>query len=167
VATQILALDGAGDAQHYNGNYTEYHDWRAARLKGGAEFHDSNALRNDSESVDSSVPRNGDVGRGKSNAFGGRKPKQGKKSETDKRGAVPVRVKIVKKPREVEIVESEIAELEKRLAELSMEMDRPEVARDITRLVKVNDDYQQTEARLAELLDEWERAGTTSRSSKR
>jgi ATP-binding cassette subfamily F protein 3 len=167
VATQILALDGAGDAEHYNGDYTEYHDWRAARLKGGPEFQDSNALRNDSESRDSSVPRNGDVVRGKSKEFGGRKPKQGKKSETDKRGAGSVRVKIVKKPREVEIVESEIAELEKRLAELSMEMARPEIARDITRLVKVNDDYQQTEARLAELLDEWERAGTTSRSSKR
>jgi len=167
VATQILALDGAGEAQHYNGDYTEYHDWRAARLKVGAEFHDSNALRNDSEWRDSSVPRNGDVVRGKSKEFGGRKPKQGKKSETDKRGAGSVRIKIVKKPREVEIVESEIAELEKRLAELSMEMARPEIARDITRLVKVNDDYQQTEARLAELLDEWERAGTTSRSSKR
>src|SRR5437667_10608943 len=34
VATQILALDGAGAAEHYNGDYTEYHDWRAARLKG-------------------------------------------------------------------------------------------------------------------------------------
>src|SRR3984893_10360113 len=32
VATQILALDGAGAVEHYNGDYTEYHDWRAARL---------------------------------------------------------------------------------------------------------------------------------------
>src|SRR5712691_6339300 len=35
VATQMLALDGAGNAEHYNGDYTEYHDWKAARLKGG------------------------------------------------------------------------------------------------------------------------------------
>src|ERR1041385_4057385 len=34
VATQILALDGAGNVEHYNGDYTEYHDWKAAR---GAE----------------------------------------------------------------------------------------------------------------------------------
>src|SRR4030088_3402986 len=46
VATQILALDGAGNAEHYNGDYTEYHDWRAARIKGGAE----------SVSADSGVP---------------------------------------------------------------------------------------------------------------
>src|SRR5215208_3611291 len=31
VATQILALDGAGKAEHYDGDYTEYHDWKAAR----------------------------------------------------------------------------------------------------------------------------------------
>src|SRR6266436_2581763 len=37
VATQILALDGEGDAEHYNGDYTEYHDWRAARVKGDAD----------------------------------------------------------------------------------------------------------------------------------
>ncbi|HEY7784042.1 MAG TPA: ABC-F family ATP-binding cassette domain-containing protein, partial [Pyrinomonadaceae bacterium] len=31
VATQILALDGEGQAEHYDGDYTEYHDWKAAR----------------------------------------------------------------------------------------------------------------------------------------
>src|SRR2546425_2807296 len=31
VATQILALNGEGNADHYNGDYTEYHDWKAAR----------------------------------------------------------------------------------------------------------------------------------------
>src|SRR5690349_4793404 len=28
VATQILALDGEGGAEHYDGDYTEYHDWK-------------------------------------------------------------------------------------------------------------------------------------------
>src|SRR5437763_12960432 len=32
VATQILALDGAGGAEHYDGDYTEYHVWRAAQM---------------------------------------------------------------------------------------------------------------------------------------
>src|SRR6266852_6132233 len=32
VATQILALDGEGNSEHYNGDYTEYHDWKAGRL---------------------------------------------------------------------------------------------------------------------------------------
>jgi hypothetical protein len=41
-------------------------------------------------------------------------------------------------------------------------MSKPEVARDISQLVKVNDDYQEAESRLAELLEEWERAATTA-----
>jgi protein subunit release factor A len=76
-------------------------------------------------------------------------------------------VKIIKKPREPQTIEAEIAELEKRIAELSAEMSKPEVARDITKLVQVNDDYQQADARLAELIDEWERAESTSKSSRR
>src|SRR5687767_9428519 len=35
VATQILALDTDELAVHYNGDYTEYHDWRAVRLAQG------------------------------------------------------------------------------------------------------------------------------------
>ena len=35
VATQILALDDEENAVHYDGDYTEYHDWRAARLAAG------------------------------------------------------------------------------------------------------------------------------------
>src|SRR5580765_1935030 len=31
VSTQILALDGEGGVEHYNGDYTEFHDWKAAR----------------------------------------------------------------------------------------------------------------------------------------
>lgn len=30
VATQILALDGEGLAEHFDGDYTEYHDWKAS-----------------------------------------------------------------------------------------------------------------------------------------
>jgi predicted nuclease with TOPRIM domain len=76
-------------------------------------------------------------------------------------------VKLIKKPRRPEKIETEIAEVEKRIAELSVEMARPEVGRDITRLVKVNDDFQQAEARLAELIDEWERAETTASAARR
>ena len=57
--------------------------------------------------------------------------------------------------------------MEKRLAELTAEMAKPEVARDITKLVKLNDEYEQAQARLSELMDEWERAETSSLSEKR
>ena len=71
------------------------------------------------------------------------------------------RVQVIKKPRAPETIESEIAEVEKRLSELSSEMTKPDVARDITKLVKANDESQSAESRLAELMEEWERAETS------
>ncbi len=67
-------------------------------------------------------------------------------------------MKVVKKARNPAVIESEIAELEQRLATLAEDMAKPEVARDITRLVAVNDEYKSTEERLSELMKEWERA---------
>jgi ATP-binding cassette subfamily F protein 3 len=162
VATQILALDGAGNAEHYNGDYTEYHDWRATRLKGGTE----------SQSADSKAPPQ-TAGQTNGVPLPERKKKESAENKAARRAAGPrtssnsPRVKIIKKPREPQTIEAEIAQLEKRIAELSAEMSKPEVARDITELVRVNDDYQQADARLAELIDEWERAETTAKSSRR
>jgi protein subunit release factor A len=73
---------------------------------------------------------------------------------------------VIKKARDPETIEAEITELERRLAELSDDMTKPEVARDITKLVKANEEYQQAESRLAELMDEWERAETTGASKR-
>jgi protein subunit release factor A len=77
------------------------------------------------------------------------------------------KVKIVKKPRDPELIESEINDLEKRTAELTDEMSKPEVARDITKLVAVNENYERAHARLAELYDEWERADSAAGLSKK
>jgi ATP-binding cassette, subfamily F, member 3 len=160
VATQILALDGDGNIEHYNGDYTEFHDWKAARLKSES--------RPPAPAVSEARPS----GKAQSSR-GQRKSAPSTSRSGSKRKSVPpasagsVRVKIIKKPRSPQIIEAEIADLEKRIADLSKKMSEPEVARDITRLVAVNDEYQQAETRLAELMDEWERAEATASSSKR
>jgi ATP-binding cassette subfamily F protein 3 len=168
VATQILALDGTGNVEHYNGDYTEYHDWRAARLKGSAGLQESSTgWHADSMAATVSSQNRGDGNKGRKGA--GKQTKRGaqKAKSVPRALAGGSRVKIIKKPRDPAMIEAEISDLEKRIAELSEEMARPEVARDITKLVKVNDAYLQAEARLVELIDEWERAETTASSSKR
>jgi len=184
VATQILALHGEGAAEHYNGDYTEYHDWKAKSLSPGSAGASQNgsarsrltedstlSLANKSETRDvgptgdrgatSSPP--GRRGKGKSQPAASGSGRGKEKAVTDGSN----RVKVVKKARAPESIEAEIAEMEKRLAELTSEMAKPEVARDITMLVKLNDEYEQTQARLSELMDEWERAETSSLSEKR
>jgi len=70
-------------------------------------------------------------------------------------------IKVVKKkktdPRTPELVETDIARAEQRLNEISERMGTPEVGRDPDKLLTLNDEYQQTEALLRNLYEEWER----------
>ena len=165
VATQMLALDGSGHVEHYNGDYTEYHDWKAGRLAPSASAVDS-------QSVAGSETRSS--GRGNSakrNSKSQHRPPQNQdrsSSQSESKLSLdPSKVRLIKKPRELEVIEAEIAELENRIAELSHKMAKPEIARDIEKLVAVNDEYERSEAQLALLLDEWERAETAAMSSKK
>jgi ABC transporter C-terminal domain len=71
-------------------------------------------------------------------------------------------VKIVKKKkpeiRTPEIIERDIAAAETKLEEISQQMGLPEVARNPERLLKLDDEYRQTETRLKALYEEWESA---------
>jgi hypothetical protein len=75
-------------------------------------------------------------------------------------------IKVVKKKkpdtRTPELVETDIAHAEQRLNEISEQMGTPEVARDPDKLIALNDEYQQTEASLRNLYEEWERVNEPS-----
>src|ERR1051326_1098910 len=163
VATQILALDGQGGAEHYNGDYTEYHDWKAARngdqalrpaAEGSRRAGDSGSRKANSSSSSQTPPDNRVQGRPR------------RKSERSGPAKSSARVKVIKKARAPETIEAEISKLESDRSRLLDQMSRPEVARDITKLVQVNDEYQQTEERLGQLYDEWERAESLQNSAR-
>jgi ATP-binding cassette subfamily F protein 3 len=145
VATQILALDGLGGAEHYDGDYTEFHDWKLGRSVSSVASAVKQAEPENLVSVVAApvaeVPP----------------------VKTKPKPAVPVKrgVKVVKKKkpavRTTEMVETEIARAESRLNEVSQQMGTPEVARDADRLIALNDEYQQTEAQLKSLYEEWDR----------
>jgi ATP-binding cassette subfamily F protein 3 len=145
VATQILALDGLGGAEHYDGDYTEFHDWKLGRSVASVA---SAVKQGEPENLVSVVAAPVAVV---------------PPVKTKPKPAVPVKrgVKVVKKKKPVvrttEMVETEIARAESRLNEVSQQMGTPEVARDADRLIALNDEYQQTEARLKSLYEEWDR----------
>ncbi|HKS28149.1 MAG TPA: ABC-F family ATP-binding cassette domain-containing protein [Pyrinomonadaceae bacterium] len=132
VATQILALDGEGGSEHYDGDYTEYHDWKAQRRAAALE-----TAKKESAEQQRQEKRSAPVAQQQSAR------KKGKKKEPE---------------RDAQSIEEEIAEAEKRLSTLSEEMSRPEVARSPDRLATLNEEYRQTEERLQALYQEWERA---------
>jgi ATP-binding cassette subfamily F protein 3 len=181
VATQILALHGEGAAEHYNGDYTEYHDWKAKSLSAGPDQLQKGSARSrlaeDSgppvdRRMDPSHSASSEGASGDGATPHGRRVKGKSVTSAVTDGAHQKRksivamggssgVKVIKKARALETIEAEISQFELRLAELSEEMAKPEVARDITMLVKLNGEYEQTQSRLNELMDEWERAEAT------
>src|SRR5581483_5008275 len=160
VPTQILALDGAGNVEHYNGDYTEYHDWKAARSVLSASPGGINESRSSaaSESRPSGRATSRSANGPRQRNRGGSESVPSGSADGSKRGIDAARIKVVKKPRDADVIEADITNLERRIAELSEDMSKPEIARDITKLVAVNDEYQRSQAKLADLYDEWERA---------
>ena len=152
VATQILALDGVGGAEHYDGDYTEYHDWKLG-LRGSAPAASitpsENLVSVTTQPVVHEEPP----------------PPVKKTSSAPKKPGVKVIKKKKADARTPELVETDIARAEQRLNEISQQMGTPEVARDAEKLIALNDEYQQTEAVLRNLYDEWERVNSEPASA--
>jgi ATP-binding cassette, subfamily F, member 3 len=145
VATQILALDGAGVAEHYDGDYTEYHDWKLGRRESATPATDAES-DNLVTVVTTPVADSQEV------------PKPAvRSSPAPKKPGIKVVKKKKPETRTTELVETEISLAEKRLNEISEQMGTPEVARDATRLIALNDEFQETESLLRTLYDEWDR----------
>ena len=153
VATQILALDGTGSSEHYDGDYTEYHDWKL-RSDGGIVNEPRASLEDNLVSVTSvaGTERVEETGQ-KSQP----KPHRAKRNSPEPQKPA---VKIVKKKKDArtqEMVESDIATAERELNRISQLMGTPEVVRNAAQLVSLNNEYQQAEASLRGLYEEWDR----------
>jgi ATP-binding cassette, subfamily F, member 3 len=143
VATQILALDGLGGAEHYDGDYTEYHEWKLG-LRGSAPPPMTSIAEPEnlvSVAGPVSVPQ---------------EPVTAKAPQAPKKPGVKVIKKKKPNARTPELVETDIARAEQRLNEISQQMGTPEVARDAQKLITLNDEYQQTESLLRNLYEEWD-----------
>ncbi|HEX8708642.1 MAG TPA: ABC-F family ATP-binding cassette domain-containing protein [Pyrinomonadaceae bacterium] len=148
VATQILALDGAGNSEHYDGDYTEYHDWKAAKKRAPAPEAAPAAPAPDQRPATKEAPAKAKDGAART------KPKSPQSKGAKKQ---PLR--------DSQLIETEIAEAEKRLARLSEQLGQPDVGRDAERLRRLDGEYRETEARLRRLYEEWEQAAAETASA--
>jgi len=150
IATQILALHGDGAAgEHYDGDYTQYHDWKAAR-RSAAQQQPTPFEKEIKKSISQTLPAQ--AAKQTHSARTNKPQVSGKKS---KKSAA----------RDAQIIEAEIADAEKRLAVLSQEMASPEAARAPATLARLDADYRHADERLRALYDEWERIAATETTS--
>jgi ATP-binding cassette subfamily F protein 3 len=156
IATQILSLDGAGGAEHFDGDYTEYHDWKVAR-RAATQAEAKSAQQAEAKSLQASEA-----------ALASKQSAPAKPKDEAARPKHKASVgKGAKKQtaRHPQLIESEISEAEKKLAALSEQLSQPDIARDAARLHAINLEYQQAEERLRVLYEEWERVAAEATSA--
>ena len=129
VSTQIMSFDPHGKVEVYDGNYSEFHDWktRNSSVVSSPEIKE--------ETVTETEPKTKD-----------QKPK----SDLSKNQLQKIENRIA------EIEEKEIPQFEEELKKLTLEMSLPEVAADHAKLQERNEKYRQIEEKIQSLYDEWE-----------
>ncbi len=135
ISTQIFAFEDNGRIEIFNGNYSEYHDWRNSRQS--AE--DSRQKERDDEQV-----------------------RQTSANERQKAGSELLsknqRLKIEQQIKEIE---RKIPQLEENLKELTVQMNVPEIVSDRAKLAAVSLQYKQIEKQVQSLYEEWESLEST------
>jgi len=141
IATQILAFDDAG-VDVFNGNYTEYHDWRDLR--------DAESLRRgDGEKVRKGEGEKGSRGDTETNLSSGSVSSSSSNLSKNQRERLEKRIADIEK---------EIALREDEVAKLSAEMSLPDVVADYAKFHELSGTAEAKQAKIQSLYEEWEAA---------
>ncbi len=151
IATQILALYGDGAAgEHYDGDYTQYHDWKAAMRAAKKD----GAAKQLSSAAPPTIEKPSQITKQEERPPAATKNKASSKNAKGKRGRV----------RDSGTIETEISEAEAQLSVLAEQMAEPKAIRDSVRLAALQKDYQQADTRLRKLYEEWDQVATEAAS---
>ncbi len=129
IATQIFSFETDSNVEIYDGNYSEFHEWKLRRGEEEKAKKGENYLEPSSK-IEDQRPKTKD---------------QFSKNQLQK---------IENRIREIE---TEIPALEENLAKLTFEMSLPEIASNHAKLTETNEKYQKTEQKIQTLYDEWEK----------
>lgn len=137
IANQILSFESDGTVLNYDGNYTEFHDWKINK------FVEPLTRRNAESQSGVGVTEFVDVSKNR--------------SQSGKMGALS-KNQINELEKRIKQIETELSTLESQAAKLTQEMSTPKVASDYGKLAEVTQKLSETEARIKSLYEEWELA---------
>lgn len=136
IASQMLSFENDGRVISFDGNYTEFHDWKLAAVAGGASTSGINKARIAEAVTDG-----------------------GRSAKVSEAAGEPLsknhRIQLEKR---VAAIETEISDLEETAATLSGQMSDPAVASDFSRLNAAAAEHTAAEAKIQKLYAEWESA---------
>ena len=145
IATQILSFERDGSILQLDGNYTEFHDWKAAaRPAGRMSNRNSTAAAGDVPVLGPGPEAHADL-----LASAGADPGTKKTTNLSKNEQNRISARIAE-------IEKLIPQLEDRSAKLTAEMSEPSIAADYERLKTVSDEQAKVDTEVRSLYQEWE-----------
>lgn len=126
ITTQIFAFEENKKVEVFNGNYSEFHDWKTSR-KPGVESRESSVSINDFH--------------------------EDQKPKTKDHLSKNQQQRIEKRIGEIEKV---IPRLEEELASITLQMSQPKVAANHAKLQEVSQKFDETESKIQSLYQEWD-----------
>lgn len=133
VSTQIFSFEDDGKIEIYEGNYSEFHDWKKRRLSvvgGQSSVEEKTATNNDGRTTNDEQ----------------RATNQSNLSKNQ----------LQKIENRIKQIEQEIPLREEELSKLTLQMSQPEIASDHAKLQEVSKQFEQTEQNIHSLYEEWE-----------
>ena len=157
IATQMLSIDSDGTVDEYNGNYTEFHDWKeksdaATQRRGGAEVGVADGDLSVPPAVAGGLTFATDEPGKIDSQEGGFTPAAAGLNETPHLS----KNQIARLQSRITEIEQQIPMLERKAAELSLQMAQPHIASDFEKLKEVSDKHAETEKQIQKLYAEWE-----------
>ncbi|CAN5404809.1 ABC-F family ATP-binding cassette domain-containing protein [soil metagenome] len=131
ISTQIFSFEDSGENEIFNGNYSEFHDWRESRESG----------------VGSREPEKSELFETK-DKFG-----ESQKNNFKDTLSKNQQQKIERRIREIE---KEIPLLEDKLAQITLQMSEPNIAASHEKLKEISTQHQKIESNIQNLYQEWE-----------
>ncbi len=131
IATQILSFEENSKVEIFNGNYSEFHEWKEKVQSPKFQVQSQNKL---SDKVEAEINQE-------------QSPKN--KSNLSKN-------EVQKIENRIKAIEKEIPVLEEKAAKLTLKMSQPEIAANHDELQKVSENFQSVEMQIQKLYEEWE-----------
>ncbi|MBK7935237.1 MAG: ABC-F family ATP-binding cassette domain-containing protein [Acidobacteria bacterium] len=142
IASQMLSFEPDGTVLSFDGNYTEFHDWKLSEPPAAAGGLLHRSVANLEPQAKITVASSG-IEQANAN---------------DKPASTLSKNQINQLEKRIKKIESDLPELEDEAAKLAAEMADPKVASDYARLAEVTQKLTETEAKIKDLYSEWESA---------
>ncbi len=153
IANQMLSFENDGTVLNYDGNYTEFHDWKQSEPPAIAGGLTSQSAPGTQATRLPEAPRHGGMSVPGAVATGDSKPKD-RKPKTNNLS----KNQLNQLEKRIKQIESEIPTLESEAEKLTAQMTDSKIASDYARLAEVTKKVSDTESRIRLLYEEWELA---------